>query len=308
MEVHHNVSINKIAWLKIPNPGVIKNLFIPENRAELEELCCKLYSEKKQFDVIGHTSNILYYSTYNPENVVSTRKVNFYSVHDNVIECDCGVNVSKLSREMVEFGFEGFEGLIDLPGTIGAAIFGNAGCYDCSITSLLEYCELLRPDGTIVRLSKDDLELSKRSTVLKRKEVGGIILFAFLSKRKGDPTKLQAVADINRQRRRITQPGPAKNLGSDFASVGKVTLKYRILMLLCRVYYLLYYLKIHLTRRQITSFILKIVGHRELIPYLEWGWNRFIWKDDSAFVLFNAYKKLYLSFFQNDRLEIIEKK
>ena len=242
MEVHHNVSINKIAWLKIPNPGVIKNLFIPENRAELEELCCKLYSEKKQFDVIGHTSNILYYSTYNPENVVSTRKVNFYSVHDNVIECDCGVNVSKLSREMVEFGFEGFEGLIDLPGTIGAAIFGNAGCYDCSITSLLEYCELLRPDGTIVRLSKDDLELSKRSTVLKRKEVDGIILFAFLSKRKGDPTKLQAVADINRQRRRTTQPGPAKNLGSDFASVGKVTLKYRILMLLCRVYYLLYYL------------------------------------------------------------------
>lgn len=43
MEVQHNVSINKIAWLKIPNPGVIKNLFIPESRAELEELCCKLY-------------------------------------------------------------------------------------------------------------------------------------------------------------------------------------------------------------------------------------------------------------------------
>ena len=40
MEVHHNVSINKIAWLKIPNPGVIKNLFIPENRAELEVVNC----------------------------------------------------------------------------------------------------------------------------------------------------------------------------------------------------------------------------------------------------------------------------
>ncbi|WP_230319696.1 UDP-N-acetylmuramate dehydrogenase, partial [Parabacteroides distasonis] len=200
------------------------------------------------------------------------------------------------------------EGLVDLPGTIGAAIFGNSGCYDCSITSLLEYCEVLRPDGTTVRLSKDDLGLSKRSTVLKRKEVDGIILLAFLSKRKGDPAKLQVLADINRRRRRTTQPGPAKNLGSDFANVGKVTLKYRILMLLCRVYYLLYHLKIHLTRRQITSFILKIVGHKELIPYLEWGWNRFIWKDESAFVLFNVYKKLYLSFFQNDRLEIIENK
>lgn len=145
MEVQHNVSINKIAWLKIPNPGVIKNLFIPESRAELEELCCKLYSEKKQFDVIGHTSNILYYSTYNPENVVSTRKVNFYSVHDNVIECDCGVNVSKLSREMVEFGFEGFEGLVDLPGTIGAAIFGNSGVMIVALLVCLNIVKCFAP-------------------------------------------------------------------------------------------------------------------------------------------------------------------
>ena len=71
MEVHHNVSINKIAWLKIPNPGVIKNLFIPENRAELEELCCKLYSEKKQFDVIGHTSNIFLKMWFQPERLIS---------------------------------------------------------------------------------------------------------------------------------------------------------------------------------------------------------------------------------------------
>lgn len=74
MEVHHNVSINKIAWLKIPNPGVIKNLFIPENRAELEELCCKLYSEKKQFDVIGHnyiTPHIILKMWFQPERLIS---------------------------------------------------------------------------------------------------------------------------------------------------------------------------------------------------------------------------------------------
>lgn len=77
MEVHHNVSINKIAWLKIPNPGVIKNLFIPENRAELEELCCKLYSEKSNLMSLGIlpiyyiTPHIILKMWFQPERLIS---------------------------------------------------------------------------------------------------------------------------------------------------------------------------------------------------------------------------------------------
>lgn len=49
--------------------------------------------------------------------------------------CECGVSVKRLSAEMVKSGFVGFAGLCDLPGTVAAAIYGNAGCYGCDLSS-----------------------------------------------------------------------------------------------------------------------------------------------------------------------------
>ena len=85
---------------------------------------------------------------------------------------------AKLSHPLVDTGIKG----IDLPGTVAAAVSGNPCYYGCSINSLLISFDLLKPDGGIETVYPDRLELSKRSSSLKRHELKGIILSVKLKK------------------------------------------------------------------------------------------------------------------------------
>jgi UDP-N-acetylmuramate dehydrogenase len=109
----------------------------PESKEELTSLCRDLYKRKEDFLIIGHTSNIYFTPDYHANIIVSTRKVKDINISDDSINVDCGVSVRSLSRRMVDLGIKGFYGLIDLPGTVGAAVYGNASCFNCSITKLL---------------------------------------------------------------------------------------------------------------------------------------------------------------------------
>ena len=176
MIIRNNISVYDICWLNHAQGGMIGTFYEPENLDELRNICSTLYKEDKDFDLIGHTSNIYFLPDYSVANMVSTRKCNNIVEETDYIICDCGVSVAKLSHQMVDKGIKGFEGLIDLPGTVGAAVYGNASCYGCSINSLLISFELLKPDGDIVTVYPNDLKLSKRSSSLKRHELKGIIL------------------------------------------------------------------------------------------------------------------------------------
>ena len=163
-----------------------------------------MYLKGKDFDLIGHTSNIYFLPDYSVDVMVSTRKCKQYTLTEDVIECDCGVPVAKLARKMVDEGVKGFEGLIDLPGTVGAAVYGNASCYGCSINSLLIAFDLLKPDGTIETMYPSDLKLTKRSSSLKRHELKGIILSVKLKKEQGVAVLLKNLADKNHHKRKVS--------------------------------------------------------------------------------------------------------
>ena len=179
MITKHNVPIYSICWLNHAEGGMIGTFYEPETKWELIDLCQSLYKEGKRFDLIGYTSNRYFLPSYNSEVMVSTRKVRNVHYSEDLIIADCGVSVSTLARKMVNEGVKGFEGLIDLPGTVAASVYGNASCYNCSVNALLDSFELLRPDGGIVWMKPEDLKLSKRSSAMKRGEWGGNSLCCF---------------------------------------------------------------------------------------------------------------------------------
>lgn len=173
MIIRNNIPIYSICWLSHCEGGSIGTFYEPETKDELAALCRRLYAEGKPFDLIGHTSNTYYMPDYHVDTMVSTRKVVGMRVQADCIVCDCGVSVRSLSRKMVALGVKGFEGLIDLPGTVSASVYGNATCYGCSINQLLESFEILLTNGDITMLTAEDLRLSTRSSALKRGELGG---------------------------------------------------------------------------------------------------------------------------------------
>ena len=306
MKIRKNIPIYSICWLNHANGGQIRTFYEPESREELESLCRSLYQQGKKFDLIGYTSNTYFLPSYNCDIMVSTRKVKKTSINQKTIIADCGVSVAKLARDMVRQGIDGFEGLIDLPGTIGAAIYGNASCYNCSINQLLLSFDLLRPDGQVVTLTPEVLHLSERSSVLKRGQLGGVILSATLRKKQGNPTLLLNIAEDNHKKRIATQPGPKDNLGSIYYNSGGWTRLSIIPRGIVSVYGVLLKIagqgKEQITENKKRAF-LTILGGRKVIPYFH-GWNRYIWSDEQSHEQFWKYHRLHQLMFKNSTFEI----
>lgn len=306
MITRHNVPVYSICWLNHCKGGLIGTFYEPETKEELAEICRYLYKEEKCFDLIGHTSNIYFLPSYSVDYMVSTRKCKQYYETDNEIICDCGVSVMKLAHQMVEKGIKGFEGLIDLPGTVAASIYGNASCYNCGINNLLISCELLCPNGQIVIIKPEELQLSKRSSSLKRGELKGVILSVTLRKEKGKSEWIKKQAQLYHKKRVETQPGFKDNLGSIYAHSEDWSRRVAVHRTIVMLYSFLLKM-MGRTKKAIEenkkNLLLTLLGAKDIIPYV-FSWNRYIWKDEKSHDLFWKYHKIHKQLFNRSEFEI----
>ena len=304
MIIKHNVRIYDICWLNHAQGGVIGTFYEPETKEELIKLCSSLYKEGKQFDLIGHTSNIYFLPSYSVDIMVSTRKIKEVIYTKDSIIADCGASVKQLAHAMVNEGVKGFEGLIDLPGTVAASVYGNASCFNCSINNLLVSIEFLNENGEIITLLPGDLKFTKRSSALKRGEIKGVILSVTLRKEYGDKEEIKALAEKNHKRRLETQPGPKDNLGSIYASSKNFTRRSwfirKLTSVLCIILKLIQRDRVSINSKDL---ILRFYGAKELQPYV-YGWNRYIWKDEKSHELFWNFHKIHKKLFKNSNFEI----
>lgn len=300
-----NVSLANKSWIKF---GGIASLWIsPKSVRELEDVCRYLYGNNIAYDLVGQTSNIFFHSTYNPQVVVSTVKVNGYNVEGNTLTCDCGCNVMKLAKEMLTEGYAGFYGLVGLPGTVASAAVNNAGCFSCSISEMLISADVLMPNGGITTFKKEDFGYEKRSSKFKRGELKGVVLSVKLKLQKAESIEEEyRKSEETKLYRKSNQEGPAKNLGSVFAvrimrrnlrnKIVKAAMRFLPGMLKCQPRYIQ------------KMAILLLYGYRELDAYTsDRQINTFIWKDEKAEEMFERYKEMMNKVYDNPIMEIEEK-
>ncbi|MCQ2192697.1 MAG: FAD-binding protein [Paludibacteraceae bacterium] len=305
MQVKKQVSLQDLSWVKSNNKlqdkiGV-EELFYPETKDEflnlIDELAPK--DDKTKVPLIGFSSNTLFLPTYHVDKMICTRKFDKWEVRDNVVVCDCGVNVSKLAKYAVSQGWKGFYGLVDLPGTIAAAVYGNAGCYDCTVNNLLESFELLLSDGTICHKTIKDLDLEYRSTSLKKGTLKGIILSVVLKVEKGNAEEEQKKADNIHADRLKNQPNAANNLGTTYVLLepkflGKIFLRL---------------IDIHtkkfpkLNHKQHVDIFFKLFGQSRFVPYT-YGLGRFMFVDEKSHEMLSSYTKFLKKLFSSVVYEI----
>lgn len=300
-----NVSLASKSWIKF---GGIASLWIsPKTVSELEEVCRYLYGNNIAYDLVGQTSNIFFHSTYNPQVVVSTVKVNGYSIEGNILTCDCGCNVMRLAKEMLAEGYAGFYGLVGLPGTVASAAVNNAGCFSCSISEMLISADVLMPNGTIKTFAKEDFGYEKRSSKFKRGEVKGVVLSVKLKLEKAESIEEEyRKSEETKVYRKTNQEGPAKNLGSVFA---KMTLKYnyrnRMAAIMTTIVTRLGFKNKKLIHKRM---LLWLYGYFDLNPYIsDKQLNTFVWQDANAEQKFGRYKEFMGKVFEGLTIEIEER-
>jgi UDP-N-acetylmuramate dehydrogenase len=301
-----NVSLAQKSWIK--QGGICGMWVMPQNKKQLQELCIYLYTNHIGFEVVGQTSNIFFHSTYNPTIVVSTIHVNEYVIYDDCITCDCGVNVVKLSKDCMSHGFAGFYGLVGLPGTVGSAIYNNASCFNCSLSSMLISAEVLTTDGVVKYLSKEDFGYSHRSSLFKLGKIKGVLLSVKLKIEKADDIEEEyRKSDATVKYRQEKQERKGRNLGSIYAEREKrknipnffISI---ILSILIRLRL------IHNHTKTEKNLLLCIYGYFDLFPYVsDRNINTFIWKDNRSEEKFSRYKRFMNRAYKGLVVEIEEK-
>lgn len=141
------------------------------------------------------------------------------SIHQDglAVQCDAGVELMDLVRYTVDHGLEGIQTLMGIPGSVGAAVYGNAGAYGHSISEVVR--EVRAFDGTAVRsLDNESCEFRYRESVFKR-ERSWRVLRIRMEFTEGDSPWLQKTAEDILATRNEKFPPTMKCAGSIFKNL-----------------------------------------------------------------------------------------
>jgi UDP-N-acetylmuramate dehydrogenase len=111
-------------------------------------------------------------------------------IEDQRVVAEAGVLYPVLANATAGRGLRGLEFATGIPGTVGGAVYMNAGAYDGETREVLRWADVFR-DGEVVRMSNPDLELSYRRSILQD-HPDWVVLRAGYTLKPGDPEELKA--------------------------------------------------------------------------------------------------------------------
>lgn len=168
--------------------------------------------EHYKWFVLGGGSNTLANDT-GFDGVVFKLAMRELVVEGNRVAADAGVISAMMARKTAEAGLKGFTWAISLPGTIGGAVRGNAGCFGGETRDQLVEVDVLR-DGEVLRVPASELEMHYRESTIKHSN--DIVLRAYFEFESGDSEALkQELVDIVKSRK-DSQPLYAGSAGCIF--------------------------------------------------------------------------------------------
>ncbi|MCR5607954.1 MAG: UDP-N-acetylmuramate dehydrogenase [Lachnospiraceae bacterium] len=131
-----------------------------------------------------------------------------------IVTAKAGAPLTKLSREIANKSLSGFEFASGIPGTLGGGVAMNAGAYGGEIKDCIVSATVLVDNKDVITLSKDELELGYRTSIIQKK--GYIVLEAVFKFTKGDKEQIRAIIEDLSSRRKEKQPLEYPSAGSTF--------------------------------------------------------------------------------------------
>ena len=197
---------------KVGGPADI--LLIPNSKEQVIKSIKICKENNIPFYLIGNGSNILVRDGGFRGVVLSLKNVKNIYVDGEKIEAECGVMLKEVSDKAIENSLTGFEFACGIPGTIGGAVFMNAGAYDGEIAHVIESAEIIDEECNIVRLSNKDLDFGYRSSIVMKK--GYTVLSAVFKLEKGQVKTIKELIEDLTNKRESKQPLEYPSAGSTF--------------------------------------------------------------------------------------------
>jgi UDP-N-acetylmuramate dehydrogenase len=213
-KVKRNEPLSQHTTMKIGGPA---DLFIEPSSLENIQKVMNLIKERQlPWRAIGRGSNLLV-SDKGIEGVVIRlgSGLNHLSINESTITVGGGHSLVSLSTLISKRGLSGLEFASGIPGSVGGAVYMNAGAHGSDISKILKRAHILFEDGSIEWLSNDEMEFTYRTSVLQKKRPG-VVLEAEFKLTMGDRTAIVSKMQNNKDYRKETQPWNFPCAGSIF--------------------------------------------------------------------------------------------
>ena len=193
--------------------GKAASYFEPASAEELESIILSCRAGGLRCFVLGKGSNVLFADGELELAVISTSGLSEIKTEGETVTAGAGAALSKIASAALAASLTGLETLHGIPGSLGGAVYMNAGAYGGEIKDVCESVTVVE-DGEIREYARDACDFSYRHSVFEEKDA--VIVSARLRLKPGDPDEIRAKMRDLSERRREKQPLEFPSAGSTF--------------------------------------------------------------------------------------------
>jgi UDP-N-acetylmuramate dehydrogenase len=210
--VKYDEPLSNYTYTKVGGPADF--LAFPASSDELVELLDLARAADTPITVLGNASNLIVRDGGIRGLVILLEKMNHVKVENQVITAEAGAKLIDTTYVALDHALTGFEFACGIPGSIGGAVFMNAGAYNGEISHVLLSCTVIDKKGNLRVLQADEMKFGYRHSVIREEDL--IVVSAQFELQTGDATVIKAEMDRLTGLRESKQPLEFPSCGSVF--------------------------------------------------------------------------------------------
>ena len=212
-KVIDNILLKDYTTYKVGGPCIC--MVSPTDIDNLIKLISYLRENNIKYKILGNGSNVIFNDSKYDGVIIKLDSFNNLKILYNKIIVGAGYMLNKLALRVSRLGFTGMEFAAGIPGTIGGAVYMNAGAYKSDMGYIVTSIKVLTPDLKVKTMYNKELDFHYRTSFLQ-KNPGYICLEATISLIKGNVDEIMELIKTRKERRVETQPLEYPSAGSVF--------------------------------------------------------------------------------------------
>ena len=212
IEILFNEPLKQYTYTKVG--GAAEYLAFPRNQYELKRIVTFANAHEIPWMVLGNSSNIIVRDGGIDGFVIMFDHFRDIKVNGYVIEAEAGAKLIDVTHVARYHSLTGFEFACGIPGSIGGAVYMNAGAYGGEIAHILQSCKVLTPEGEIKTLTAEELAFGYRHS--KIQETGDVVISAKFALAPGNYDQIDQEMARLTHLRELKQPLEYPSCGSVF--------------------------------------------------------------------------------------------
>ena len=212
LEIKKQVPLSKYTFTKTGGPAEF--LAFPHNENELRDLVITAYDNKIPLTVIGNASNLIIRDGGISGLVLILTAMNQIKVEDNQVVAQAGATIVDTAFTAAHHGLSGLEFAAGIPGSVGGAVFMNAGAYGGETSNAIQSVKVMTRKGQLKKYSLSEMNFSYRHSLVQ--DNGDIVIEAVFALKRSAKSRILAEMNYLNALRKYKQPLEYPSCGSVF--------------------------------------------------------------------------------------------